>query len=296
MHFVPLTFVLTIGLGAAQPPTKPDAPAPTPAGSAQEPETQDPYRAEREALIASLRAAHQVDADRSFDHFEADLRITRIREREDNIEVGVRATFLKPRYIREQFVEGSGRTERGWDENGPWARNERYGVFQLAGRDHASERSDLRQHVRLSRQMLEYLDPARTFAKLEITEPPRNRELVVSRRLKIPCRTFKGSVATFPLYEGLKDRERVELEVWIDKKTGLLTAVRATPLDAKNRPLTEGELVLLRDYRSTDDVLLPTSLTVFSYTKGQREPSLQVTISAIDLHTPQTLKSLARPE
>jgi hypothetical protein len=275
----------------AQTATQEPAPVVAPADPAPE-----PFAQERAAWIARLDRAHLGGRERpEFDRFRANLRITSLAPDTDNVEIGVTAEFLAPNRIRTRIEETDGIHERGHDDRGPWQRDSR-GVFALEGRTYAKDRQEVQRHLQLSRQLLEYLDPARALGRMEITAGAAARVLTIGQRLKIESRVLTGTVASFPLYDGTDGVAKVRLELWVDAATDLLVGVHATPLDAEGKALSEGEFVLLQAYAERDGVRLPGELTIYRVRGTKREAVVQARIAAIDLHPDLTRESIARPK
>ncbi len=194
-------------------------------------------------------------------------------------------------------IEEPGKTlERGRDDKGMWARSADE-VFKLQGRDHEQERATVRDHIRLASQLLGYLHPKSTLAKLEAPGKPEAVDFELGRRVKIAAWAVSGTVKEFPVQGAadLPEDHRVALRLWVDRETSRLIAVRAHPIDAKGKPLGAPELIRLLDHRDQDGVQVPTQLLF--YRMLDRGPALQleVKISSIDLEPEVTRESLKRP-
>jgi hypothetical protein len=255
-----------------------------------------------EELIAKVRIAHRpasTDGDQQpIDQFHATLRVTPVRRDADNVEVDLDASFLAPQLLRYKVEDASATLERGQDEEGCWARTDDR-VLKLQGKDFATERDEVRKHVRLARQLLGFLDPGSVFETMTIVAPPQTAQLRVARDETIETRVFDGTVDSFPLFappEGGDPAPPAKLTVWIDAATHRLAGVLVQPLDDEGKPSTVGEFFLLKDYTERQGAILPLRLLIYQVARGRKFPEAEIEIRAIDLSPGLTPDRMRRPE
>ena len=295
------SLLVATGLGAQTEPPQ-QRPEPDPADPASEgraepaPAAQDPAFAE---LVAAVRRAHGGGDREATRSSEAALRMTTLREDEDSIEIALTAQFLAPRMLRYRVDEASETLERGFDDRGPWALvgDE---VVNLSDKDFAEDRAEVRKQVRLARQLLGFLDPAKLLESLRDVAGPRPESLTIGRKQHFDCSVVDGRVDAFPLFAP-PDPERPEppcaLRLWIEADSQRLLAVRATAIgDDGAEHDGPGEFLLLRDYATQRGIAVPTRLTVFDGLPPKGEPVLSITIRSIDLAPDGlTAKTMRRP-
>lgn len=247
-------------------------------------------------LVERVHRAHWGDrTDVALDRFAATLRLKHVARDADSIEARILAKFIAPRLLRYEIEEPGATRERGQDADGAWARTAS-GVYRLEGREFASERDEVRQHVRLARQILRYLDPRTTLRGLDAVSRPEAKDFVLGR-LRMPCWTVAGRVDDFPIHGGVElgDGERIELRIWIERTRDRLAAVEARRLDRDGRPAPDSELILLHEHVERGAVLLPTHVLVYRVANDRPEPYLDVQVSAIDLSPDLDERDVSRP-
>ena len=278
----------------------------TVAGAAQDPAPTvriEPQRPEGvEELIAKVRGAPRpgsAEGDQEpIEQFHATLRVTPVRRDADNVEVDLDASFLAPQLLRYKVEDASATLERGQDQDGCWARTGDR-VLKLQGKDFATERDEVRKHVRIARQLLGFLDPGTVFETMTIVDPPQTAQLRISRDETIETRVVEGTVESFPLFappEGGDPAPPAKLTVWIDATTQRLAGVLVQPLGDDGKPSTVGEFFLLKDYTERQSAVLPLRLLIYQVARGRKFPEAEIEIRAIDLSPGLTPDRMRRPE
>lgn len=262
--------------------------------------TTRPHDPAFEEFVRAVDAAHRRDSgEETFDQFKARLTIQRQLEQDGepaNIDVRLVALFMQPDLLRYEVEEEGRGIERGVDARGAWAKtNEGRGAYPLAGREFASERAEVRRHVRLARQLLRFLDPAASLRTLRDPDPVEDRELRIGRLPSRDCRYVAGTIEDFPMFTSDGDSERVRLGVWTEH--GLVAAVEATPLGEDGEPAGASELVVLDDYADYDGLAAPSHLTVYRVGDAPRRPELlaKIAITDLDLAPELRAESFTRP-
>lgn len=272
--------------GAAAASAKPDGPTAVEAGV---------MRQDLEQLARSLGKAHGVDpAAPPIQSFRAEIRLQPRRDK-DSIEINIRADFQAPRSLRCEVREKGVRAERGMDPKlGPWTISNDQ-VVKLQGPGLNKEAEQVARELRLCRQMLRFLDPERMLSMLKTPSAVRTSDLEITKRLVYRgCTVVDGVLDSFPTYSlGTDGPTRVTLFVHPDSKQ--LLAVNAMPLDADGKARDLAELILLDDYVSTQELRLPSKLTVFRVAGPGREPLMTVFVDGIDLRHQFAPDHFARP-
>lgn len=253
--------------------------------------TSKPASSTFDEFVKAVDAAHhQSDQDRDLDQFVGDLSIRTVETGADNIEVRLAAQFLRPNLLRYSVREADRSLERGRDTKGAWMRNGDR-VVTLPGREFKNDLRELNRHVGLAKQLLEFLDPAKTLRQLRDRKPLEKRTLVLGRLDRGECDYVSGVLDGYPLFEKEGETHTVSIEIWA--RDGIVQAVEATPIDAAGKPAAVSELVLMDDYEQRAGILIPTKLQVFRRPPAPERPRSLATIEITKLDLAPALAEAA---
>ncbi len=238
-----------------------------------------------DALVTAVDAAHRKgDKTETFDRFTGTLSISQLGRNTDRIEVRLDAKFLGPDLLKYSVDETGRRIERGQDKNKKvWGRVGDKSYW-IAGRDYSDERKEFRRHIRLARQLVEFLDPGKTMRKMtDRSKVQQRKDVKIGRVKRGDCEYVHGVLDDFPLYATAGGSNKVKLELWL--KDGLLDAIQATSLDEKGKPAGNPEYVLLDDYTDKDGVQVPTRLTIYRVDPApqKKAPVARIEILSLEL-------------
>lgn len=247
---------------------------------------------DREALAARVDAAHHPHGPvAAFTAFRSTLKLELLDRDEPGGEVELQVEFfawqktdgdrVRP-LIRYQVNEAGSPIVRGQDRNGPWQ------LYQgepqsLRKAQFADDLTACQRHTNLARQLLRCLDPGEVLRSLQQPGAVREQELRLQRRA-VPCLSVAGDLAAFPLLQQAGEDAPVRLEVFVDKATGRVVAIEASPLRDGQPDAARREQVQLHDLREQDGCLVPRSLVhLFYQPNGQLAPQTRATLTSLSL-------------
>lgn len=190
---------------------------------------------------------------------------------------------------------------RGSSHDGVWHKIGDQKAKSLTDRDHQTDRDVIRNHRRLCRVMLRFLDPGAILASLRTTTEVKSTTLWLNRKNpKVATYVVSGFLSGFPVARGkqkIKD-ERVWMEVWVDKKTALIQAVRVCPMTPAGKPqFNLGELILLGKYRKYEGTKIPLFLEFFEAADlTKKQSKLQIHLDRLELNPALTKHHFAKPK
>lgn len=251
-------------------------------------------------LTEQVREAHGATTKAITDRFIAHVQITPPADEQDHVVVSLDVRFWREggartrSLIRYRVDERGKKLERGIDKRGPWNRigDE---VTGLGSKEDQTAREEVQRHVRLAKQMLEFLDPGKLLDALEDKAPVRDAELKLSRTESVACKVVSGTAASFPLYGTAGEGQPARVSLWIETATHRLAAVDIHPLDKDGKPLATGERVRLKDHTTQDGLVLPTLLLIYDLERASAK-AVTVTLMKLDLAPTLTEASFDREQ
>ncbi|HET6201824.1 MAG TPA: hypothetical protein VFI25_03350 [Planctomycetota bacterium] len=181
-----------------------------------------------------------------------------VRDEERSNEVTAEHAFALPNRVRTQVRDAATRVTvaTGFDGRRYWVRDDK-GTTILEGREHRDARQEIDERVRLSRDLAAVFSIRRLVERLGGV-----RRLADETEEGHPLAVLEGESAAFgPVRRA--GVERVRLRVRIDRETGDLFDVLATPLPAgEDGPRAEPERFQFFEFRVQAGVRLPGRITV----------------------------------
>lgn len=191
---------------------------------------------------------------------------------------------------------------RGDSHDGIWHKIGNEKSISLTDRSHQTDKELIRNHRRLCKIMLRFLDPSAILGSLKQATKVQTVKLRVKRgrRGEIDSYLVSGSLSGFPVARSkqtIKD-EVVWVEIWVDKKTSQLRAVRVFPMTPTGKPQWEkGEHILLDKITKVGDIAIPLDLRFFEVKDHNRtNAKLQIQLQKISLNPRLTKQDFAKPK
>ncbi len=229
------------------------------------------------------------------DRFKAFLQITPTGKKDDRITILLRIKFLLPGMIRYLTSETGQEIQRGWDQNGPWARiGKDDDIADLRERHYRQDRDQLRRELALARLLLRFMDPATVLTELENPTPVSEDQLKIGRTKAIRAYMVTGQLATYPFYSDTGNTHPAKVGVWIDVTSKRLIAVSAYPIDKSGKQAAAGEFLLLSKHKTRAGIQIPSQLDVYSLGPQGRTPLVRMELASLELTTPLTVKDFNR--
>lgn len=204
--------------------------------------------------------------------------------------------------MRYSTNEGGQKITRGDSHDGVWHKIGDKKSMSLTDRSHQTDRELIRNHRRLCKIMLRFLDPGTILASLKQATKVQSIKLRVKRGRSGEIDTYlvSGSLSGFPVVRSkqkIKD-EMVWMEAWVEQKTSRLRAVRVFPMTPTGKPQWErGEHILLDKFTQVDGIWMPLNLRLYEVKDhNQRTPKLQIDLQKIRLNPALTKQDFARPK
>ncbi len=277
---------------------------------AQSPQSRPTEPPSREQLARILAKGHHLDHRLSrMASFDAQLSITPLGRNVDTVTVSIKTLFCLdvPRggsrkpfdMIRYSLDEGGKRVERGRDAYGYWFRSDSK-VTPLDDANGATDRELVQREISLAKQLLRVVDPGAILEGLQGKVRVTAGKLPLGKAQEARYWVAEGTLEDYPFYTlpQEKGQRRARVRVYVDKSTGMLSAV-----EARHPPTGRRELVLFRDYARQDvagtdtgktGVTLPTRLKIYQAGGGEYEQVVQVVIPSVLLNKPLTAADFQR--
>ena len=198
--------------------------------------------------------------------------------------------------------EGGQTITRGDSHDGIWHKVGTKKAVSLTGRSHQTDKELVRNHRRLCKVMLRFLDPGTILGSLKQATKVQTSKLRVKRGRKGELDTYlvSGTLSGFPVARGpqkIKD-EMVWLEAWVDTKSSRLRAVRVFPMTPDGKPQwKQGEHILLDKLTAVDGICMPLRLRFFQVTDHNKTtPKLLIDLQKITLNPALSKLDFAKPQ
>ena len=198
--------------------------------------------------------------------------------------------------------EGGQTITRGDSHDGIWHKVGDKKAVSLTGRSHQTDKELVRNHRRLCKVMLRFLDPGTILASLKQSTKVQTSKLRVKRGRNGELDTYlvSGTLSGFPVVRSpqkIQD-EMVWMEAWVDTKTSRLRAVRVFPMTPDGKPQwKQGEHILLDKLTPVDGICMPLRLRFFQVTDHNKtSPKLLIDLQKINLNPALSKLDFAKPK
>jgi len=263
-------------------------------------------------LAADVAKAHRPKGGKTKIHaYQAEIVIKPQGKDKDSVDISLNVLYgdavartedkTMP-MMRYSTNEGGQKITRGDSHDGIWHKIGEKKSISLTDRGHQTDKELIRNHRRLCKIMLRFLDPGTILAALKQATKVQSVKLRVKRGRKGEIDTYlvSGSLSGFPVVRSkqkIKD-EMVWMEAWVEQKTSRLRAVRVFPMTPEGKPQwASGEHIVLNKITPVEGIWMPLKLRFYGVKDhNQTTPKLQIDLLKIQLNPALTKQDFARPK